>query len=95
MTNKQKKDLIANLLIDIKTLKTDEALAERLIKVIEIIRPYRELFNDDIKSKVVEYIKVHKAAVNGYPGGENVYKLIKPLNVLISDTLEEMYAELA
>jgi len=69
MTKSEKRDLIANLLIDIKTLKTDlkkhggnppEALAERLIKVIEIIMPCRELFNDDIKSKMVEYIKVYK-----------------------------------
>ena len=103
MTKNEKRDLIGDLLIETKTLKADLAkhqgnpslaLAERLIKVAGIIYPYPELFDDNLKGKVVEYIETYYAAIKGEPGGGNVFKLIKPLNDLVGDTLEEMYAEL-
>ena len=97
-----KKDIITDLLIDFKTLKPDlqkfdgnpaPALAERLIVFINKMTPHADLFNDNFKTKIKEYIITYKSARKGEKSGEKIYELIKPTTDLISSTLEKLFNE--
>jgi len=98
-----KKDILTNLLIEFKTLKTDlvkfdgnpaPALAEQLIIFINSMTPHANLFDDNFKIKIKEYILTYEAARKGDKIGENIFKLIKPTSDLISSTLEKKFKEL-
>ncbi len=100
MNNREKRELITDLLIDVNAIKADlpkfegnpePALVERLVKVINLLTPHADLFDDSFKIKIKEYISCHEEARKGL---EKVFTLVKPTDILISDTLENMLKEL-
>lgn len=92
------KEVLQKLLNDFKALKPDlkkfdgnpaPALAERLIKFINILTPHADLFDDDFKAEIKNYILTYQAAEKNEDEGEDIFKLVHPMNLLISKTLEE------
>lgn len=99
----KEKEIITNLLIDFNTLKPEfqkfdgnpaPAIAERLIKIINKMTPHADLFDDDFKIKIKEYILTYEAARKGEKKGKNIFKLVKPTADMISSTLEHKLKKL-
>ena len=91
------KEVLQKLLNDFKALKPDlkkfdsnpaPALAERLMKFINILTPHADLFDDDFKAEIKKYILIYQAAEKNEEKGENIFKLVHPITLLISKTLE-------
>lgn len=90
-------EICSNLLNEFISLQPDlkkfegnpaVAYAERLIIFINKLTPYAGLFDDHFKSEVKNYVITYQAAQNGTSEGKNIFKLVKPLNQLITETLE-------
>ena len=94
----KEKEVLQNLLNDFKALKPDlkkfdgnpaPALAERLIKFINLLTPHADLFDDDFKDEIKNYILTYQAAGKNEERGEDIFKLVQPMNLLILKTLED------
>lgn len=103
MNNKNVKKSLESLLISLELIKPDlakcngnpvEALAEQVIKRVNLIFDNKELFSKDFISKLFEYgVKYEKARKNTTKKTD-LPKYIKPTNDLILNTVKDMLNKL-
>lgn len=70
------------------------ALAERLIKVINKVTPYADLFDDESKVQIKEYIEEYESLRTSSKEETDLGARIKPTYEMIINTLEDRVEEL-
>lgn len=70
------------------------ALAERLMKVINKVTPYADLFDNNSKEKIKEYIEEYESLRTSSKKETDLPARIKPTYEIIISTLEDRVEEL-
>ena len=98
MDKKERRKILEDLLIQYNDLKPDlqkfqgnpvPALAERLIKFINVLTPYAHLFDNSFKTKIKNYILAYEGARTSTKSSDDLPKIIKPTSDLIKKAIED------